>query len=228
MPDQLVRVWDLPVRLVHWSLVLLVAFQIYSGNVGGNLMRWHMLAGYAILAMVLFRLAWGVAGSTTARFSHFLAGPGAALGFARRLWLRESGSFAGHNPVGGWMVLALLALLAVQAGSGLFANDDISTEGPLAVLVSKATSDGMTAIHHVTQKLLLALIALHVVAVLYHWRVLKENLIRAMFTGIKRLPAELAQEMAAVRFASSWRALGLLVAAAVVVCLLVSKTFLKP
>jgi cytochrome b len=228
MPDQMVRVWDLPVRLVHWSLVLLVAFQIYSGNVGGNLMRWHMLAGYAILAVVLFRLAWGVAGSTTARFSQFLAGPRAALGFARRLWSRAPTSFAGHNPVGGWMVLALLALLAVQAGSGLFANDDISTEGPLAVLVSKATSDRMTAIHHVTQKLLLALISLHVLAVLYHWRVLKENLIRAMFTGVKRLPAELAQEMSAVRFASSWRALGLLVAAAVLVWLLVSKTFLKP
>jgi len=224
----MVRVWDLPVRLFHWSLVLLVAFQFYSGNVGGNVMRWHMISGYTILALVIFRVGWGIAGSTTARFSHFFAGPRAALTFARRLWSHTPESFAGHNPVGGWMVLALLALLAVQAGSGLFANDDISTEGPLAVLVSKATSDGMTAIHHVTQKLLLALIALHVLAVLYHWRVLKQNLIRAMFTGVKRLPAELAQEMSAVRFASSWRALGLLVAAAVLVWLLVSKTFLKP
>jgi len=121
-------------------------------------------------------------------------------------------------------VLALLASLAVQAGSGLFANDDISTEGPLAALVSKATSDRLTAVHHWTQRALLALIALHVGAVLYHWRVLKENLIGAMFTGVKRLPGELVREMSAVRFASSWRALGLFIAAAVFVWLLVAKT----
>jgi len=228
MPDQMVRVWDLPLRLVHWSLVLLVAFQIYSGNVGGNLMRWHMLAGYAILAMVLFRLAWGVAGSTTARFSHFVAGPRAALGFGRGLLAGKPVPHASHNPLGAWMVLALLAALAVQAGSGLFANDDISTEGPLAALVSKATSDRMTGVHHRTQRALLGLIAGHVGAVLYHWGALKENLVGAMFTGVKRLPAELVREMAAVRFASSWRALGLLVAAAVLVWLLVSKIFLKP
>jgi len=228
MPDQMARVWDLPVRLVHWLLVLLVAFQIYSGNVGGNVMRWHMLAGYAILALVLFRVTWGVAGSTTARFSHFVAGPGAALGFGRRLLAGLPVPHASHNPLGGWMVLALLASLAVQAGSGLFANDDISTEGPLAALVSKATSDRLTVVHHWTQRALLALIALHVGAVLYHWCVLKENLIGAMFTGVKRLPAELARELSAVRFASPWRALGLFAVAAAVVWLVVSKTFLKP
>jgi cytochrome b len=126
------------------------------------------------------------------------------------------------------MVLALLASLAVQAGSGLFANDDIATEGPLAVLVSKATSDRMTAVHHVTQKLLLALIALHICAVLYHWRALRENLVGAMFTGAKRLPADFTDGLSSLRFASPWRALGLFVVAVVVVWLVVSKIAFKP
>jgi cytochrome b len=227
MTDRSTPVWDLPVRLFHWLLVLLVAFQLVSGNIGGNLMRWHMLAGYAILTLVLFRLAWGVAGSTTARFSHFLAGPRAALEFGRRLLSRAPAPHAGHNPIGGWMVIALLGALAVQAGTGLFANDDIATEGPLAALVSKATSDRMTAIHHATYAVLLVLIALHVCAVLYHWLVKKEDLIGAMFSGAKHVPEDLAQKMSAARFASSWRALGLLAAAAALVWLIVSKALLK-
>ncbi len=222
------RVWDLPVRLMHWSLVLLVAFQFYSGNVGGNVMRWHMLSGYAILTLVLFRFAWGLGGSTTARFAHFIAGPRAALEFARRLLSRAPAAHAGHNPIGGWMVIALLGALAVQAGSGLFANDDIATEGPLAVLVSKATSDRMTAIHRTTYVVLVVLIALHICAVLYHWLVKKEDLIGAMFTGVRRLPEDVAQKMSAAHFASLWRALGLIAAASVLVWLVVSKTFLKP
>jgi cytochrome b len=228
MTDRSTPVWDLPVRLFHWSLALLVAFQYYSGNVGGNVMRWHMIAGYAILTLVLFRVGWGLGGSTTARFSHFVAAPRAVLEFARRFLARAPAVYAGHNPLGGWMVLALLAALAVQAGSGLFANDDISTEGPLAAMVSKAVSDRMTGIHVWTQWLLVALVALHVCAVLYHWRVLKENLIGAMFTGAKRLPPGHVQNASAARFASPWRALALLVAAAILVWLLVSKTLLKP
>lgn len=224
MLDQPARVWDLPVRLFHWLLVLLVVFQFTSGYTGGNVMRWHLLGGYTILALVLFRVSWGFAGSTTARFSNFLAGPRAALAFGRRLLSGGPAPYAGHNPLGGWMVVALLAALAVQTGSGLFANDDISTEGPLAVLVSKATSDRLTAIHQLNHDVLLALIALHVAAVLFHWRVKKENLIRAMFTGVKRLPVDLAQKAAGARFASSWLALGLLVAAAFVVWRLVAQS----
>jgi len=221
--DQPVRVWDLPVRLFHWSLALLVVFQFTSGYIGGNVMRWHMVGGYTILALVLFRVSWGVAGSTTARFSNFLAGPRVALAFGRRLLSGGPAPHAGHNPLGGWMVVALLAVLAVQAGTGLFANDDIATEGPLATLVSKAASDRLTAIHHVNHDLLLALVALHIAAVLYHWRVKKENLISAMFTGVKRLPADLARKTAGARFASPWLALGLFLAATFVVWILVSQ-----
>jgi len=226
--DQPARVWDLPVRLFHWSLVLLVAFQFTSGYTGGNVMRWHMLGGYAILALVLFRVSWGFVGSAHARFASFLAGPRAALVFGKRLLAPGAAPQAGHNPLGGWMVVALLVVLAVQAGTGLFANDDIATEGPLAVLVSKAMSDRLTGIHHLNHDVLLALVALHIAAVLYHWRVKKEDLIRAMFTGVKRLPVELAQKAAAARFASSGLALGLLFVATLVVWLLVSQTVIKP
>jgi len=226
--EQPTRVWDLPVRLFHWALFALVVLQFASGYAGGNVMRWHMLGGYAVLALVLFRVAWGFAGSDTARFAGFLAGPRAALSFARRLLAGGPVPQAGHNPLGGWMVLLLLAALALQTTTGLFANDDIATEGPLAVFVSKAVSDRLTGIHDLNQGVILALVALHVAAVLYHWRVKREDLIAAMFTGRKRLPDGLAQEMAAARFASPWRALGLFAAAALVVWLLVSQTVLKP
>ncbi|HEY5635521.1 MAG TPA: cytochrome b/b6 domain-containing protein [Burkholderiales bacterium] len=215
------RVWDLPVRLFHWTLVALLAFQLFSGKTGGNWMQWHGYAGYTILALVLFRILWGFAGSTTARFSSFLAGPARAVEFLRRLVRREPVAHASHNPLGGWMVVVLLAALLVQAGTGLFANDDIATEGPLARHISKDLSDRLTTIHYWNLNFILALVAAHVAAVLFHWRVLKENLIGAMFTGDKLLPADLAREVAAARTASSWRALALVAVAAAAVYVIV-------
>src|SRR5512139_224073 len=100
-----VKVWDVPVRLFHWLLVLLFAFMIFSGKVKGDWLEWHMRAGYTILALVLFRVIWGLAGSTYARFSSFLAGPSACLDFAKKLFTRTPAPYAGHNPLGGWMVL---------------------------------------------------------------------------------------------------------------------------
>src|SRR5258706_1288165 len=219
-----VKVWDLPVRLFHWLLVLLFAFMYFSGKSGGEWMEWHMRSGYAILALVLFRILWGFAGSSTARFSNFLAGPSACIAFAKKLLTRAPAPSASHNPLGGWMVLALLLALLVQAGSGLFANDDILAEGPLAVLVSKAVSDRLTTLHSWNFNLLLLLAAVHILAVLYHFQIMKENLIGAMFTGVKHLPADAAGRVAA-RFASPWRALVLLAVAALAVYLIVKRPF---
>ena len=210
-----VKVWDLPVRLVHWALVVLVAFQVASGKIGGKLIDWHLVSGYAILVLVLFRIMWGFAGSSSARFARFLARPAAALGFASRLLARRAEIYAGHNPLGGWMVLALLASLLVQVGTGLFANDGIATEGPLAALVSIELSDRLTTLHRWNLKILLVLIAVHTAAALYHWLALKENLIDAMFSGVKRLPAGRTQP--AVAFVSLWRALLLFAVALAVV-----------
>jgi cytochrome b len=222
-PHRDVRVWDLPVRVFHWALVLLFAFMFLSGKLKGNWMEWHMYAGYMILALVLFRVLWGFAGSTFARFSNFLAGPGACIAFMKKLLSKSPAHVPGHNPLGGWMVLVLLAALLAQAGMGLFANDDISIEGPLFKFVSKDLSDRLTSLHYYNAYLLLALAGVHVAAVLFHVFVKKENLVAAMFTGVKKLGAD--TEVPAVRFASSWRALGLFVLALVAVILIVKRPF---
>ncbi len=219
-----VRVWDLPVRLFHWTLVALFAFQFWSGQTGGNAMQWHLYAGYATLVLVLFRILWGLLGSSYARFANFVQGPAACRHYARQLYSRQPAPSAGHNPLGGWMVLLLLAALALQTVTGLFANDQIATQGPLADLVSDAWSDRLSTVHVWNFYVLLGLACLHVAAVLYHWLVKKENLVGAMFTGVKRLPGELA-ETAVARFASPWRALTLFAAALLAVYLIVLRPF---
>jgi cytochrome b len=180
--------------------------------------------GYAILALLFFRILWGFFGSTYARFSHFLTGPNAWIECLRHLSKRTPSPYPGHNPLGGWMVLVLLLGLLFQVGTGLFSNDDVLFEGPLASLVSKATSDRLTGWHSWNFNLLLALAGVHVVAVLYHAGFLKENLIGAMFTGVKRMPAATAVG-ATGRFASPWLALVLLAVAALAVYLIVKRPF---
>jgi cytochrome b len=198
-----VRVWDLSVRLFHWALVALLLFQAVSGKLGGRLIDWHLYGGYAVFALVVFRVLWGFAGSITARFASFLVRPAAALSFGARLLSRRAEAYAGHNPLGGWMVVALLLSLALQVGTGLFSNDGIATDGPLAALISIELSDRLTEVHRWNFWILLALAAVHTAAALYHWLVLKEDLIGAMFTGVKRLRAG---ETTAT-FVSPWRAL---------------------
>ena len=213
-----IKVWDAPVRLFHWLLVALVAVSVSTGYIGGNLMRWHVWSGCTILALLIFRLLWGFAGSTTARFAHFVRGPRAALGYARGLLARAPSNTAGHNPLGGWMVLLLLASAALQAGTGLFSNDDIATEGPLYDKVSKATSDAISAVHQANAVVLLVLIGLHVAAVLYYLWYKRENLLRPMITGRKEIPA---QPLPALRFPGALRAAALAaVAAAALVAIL--------
>jgi len=206
-----IKVWDAPVRLFHWLLVALVTLSVSTGYLGGNLMRWHIWSGCAILGLLIFRLLWGFAGSSTARFSNFVRGPRAALGYARGLLSRRPSHTAGHNPLGGWMVVLLLASALLQAGTGLFSNDDIATEGPLYDKVSKATSDAITAVHTANAVVLLVLIGLHVAAVLFYFWYKRENLLRPMFTGTKRVRA---QALPPVRFPGVLRALALAAVAA--------------
>lgn len=211
-----VRVWDLPTRLFHWLLVILVSVNLYTGFLGGlREMNLHMQSGYAILALVLFRLLWGVIGSARSRFGDFVRGPRAVLAYARGLMRGQGSESVGHNPLGGWSVMALLLVLAVQATTGLFSNDDIFTEGPLAKLVSKATSDMLTSVHDAGVRVLIALIVLHLAAVAFYWLAKGQNLIRPMITGRKR-PGE-APVAADQPFAPLWRAgLATAVAAAAV------------
>ncbi|MGB3427775.1 MAG: cytochrome b/b6 domain-containing protein, partial [Burkholderiaceae bacterium] len=134
------RIWDLPTRLFHWTLVVLIAFSVVTVKLGGLWMDWHMRSGYAILTLVLFRILWGFAGSHYARFSTFVHRPATILDY-----LRGSLSHgAGHNPLGGLSVLAILAMLLLQASTGLFSNDGNFTEGPLARLVSSAAGERLS------------------------------------------------------------------------------------
>jgi cytochrome b len=197
------RVWDLPLRLFHWLLVALLATSWISAELGGNAMQVHQWSGVSVLTLIVFRIAWGFLGGTHARFTSFVRSPAAALAYATALRRGEQQRFLGHNPLGGWMVLALLLSLSIQAGTGLFANDDIMIEGPLAARVSKQTSDLMTLIHDVNFNVLLALIALHVLAALFYLLVKRENLIVPMVTGNKVVEQ---QDAPAAQGGSPWLA----------------------
>jgi len=180
-----VRVWDLPTRLFHWMLVALVAASFASGKIGGNAMLYHEWCGEAILALLMFRMAWGFIGSAPSRFRTFLAGPANVFRYALTLLRRDEDHHLSHNPLGGWSVMAMLLVLLIQAGTGLFANDDIATEGPLYKWVSKAASDRLTSIHRLNHDVIIILVAAHVAAVLFHLIYKKENLIIPMITGRK-------------------------------------------
>jgi cytochrome b len=216
-PAQLraVKVWDAPTRLFHWAIVLLGGFSWLSIEMGW--MDLHFLSGYSILALLLFRLAWGFVGSETARFRNFLASPAEAIRHLSHLLRREPDREIGHNAAGGWMVLVLLALLLVQVGTGLCANDDVMTEAPLAHLVGKAMSDRLSAIHSVNFTLLQIAVVLHVLAVLAYAVLKRHDLVRPMVTGVKRLP----RSMRPPRMAGLGRAVPVLAVAALLVALLV-------
>jgi len=183
-----IRVWDLPTRLCHWLLAASCLAAFVTGFVGGNLMDRHGQAGLAIVGLVVFRIVWGLAGSTHARFANFVRGPAAIRAYLRGEWRG-----LGHNPLGALSVLGLLGLAVFQAGSGLFGNDDIAFNGPLYALVSKETSDFLTGLHHKTVWLLLALVGLHLAAIAFYLRFRGDNLVKPMLTGWKEVPATAAE-----------------------------------
>lgn len=187
-----VPVWDWPVRAFHWSIVALVAGLLVTGLYGGNLLAWHMRFGQAVLALVAFRVIWGFIGSRNARFGTFVAGPANVLRYARLFFRHPHPAHASHNPLGGWMVLFLLLALLVQAGTGLFTNDDILWDGPMVKRVSKDASDAISSFHRRFWWVLVAATAVHVGAVLTHLLLHRENLVTPMLTGVKQLPEGVA------------------------------------
>lgn len=175
-----IRVWDLPTRLFHWSLVAAVTVAIVTGEIGGSLMPIHAKAGLAIFGLVAFRLVWGFVGSTHARFLNFVPTAGRIKAYLKGRWQGE-----GHNPLGAFSVFALLGLLAVQAGTGLFGNDDIAFTGPLYALIDEDFALKLTGLHRQLANVLLVLTALHVVAIFIYVVLKKNNLIKPMVTGWK-------------------------------------------
>jgi cytochrome b len=184
-----IRVWDLPTRIFHWTLAALVVFSFTTGKIGGAWLDWHMRSGYAILAMLAFRLAWGICGSETSRFTSFVRGPGAFIRHARAVFARRSGNAIGHNPMGGWMVLFLLAILLAQAFSGLFADDEISHQGPLAETASNAFVAKMSSFHYYNGWTIAAAVAVHVAAVAAYWLAFRDNLVAPMWNGWRETDA---------------------------------------
>ncbi|MDR2015813.1 MAG: cytochrome b/b6 domain-containing protein [Azoarcus sp.] len=175
-----VKVWDVPTRLFHWLLVLLTVGALITGFLGGGLIEFHGQLGLAIAGLLVFRLAWGVVGSTYARFTQFVPGPARVFAYLRGQW-----HGLGHNPLGAFSVLGLLALMLFQAGSGLVADDDISFAGPLRALASQSTADCFTKLHKLNVWLILGLVSLHILSVIFYAVVKKNNLLFPMFTGYK-------------------------------------------
>jgi len=187
------RVWDLPTRLFHWALVILVVFSFISGNIGGNLVPWHYRSGYAILTLLLFRIVWGLVGSRHARFSSFIPTPGRVMAYLRGIGRRDGEHTPGHNPLGAVSVYAILLALLFQVLTGLFANDDIVDQGPLAIWISKELSDRLTDLHVINRVVLLVLVALHLAAILFYYFYKRVNLVRPMLSGDMELKATAAE-----------------------------------
>lgn len=182
------KVWDLPTRVFHWALLLAVVGSAYSVWVSQD-MVWHARFGYTVLALCMFRLVWGVVGGHWSRFATFVPS-----WWRTRDYLSSSESFVrqpGHNPLGAWSVYALLGFLLLQVASGLGSDDDIGFNGPLAPLLSSDWVSWLTAYHaDVGRWVLIALIALHVLAVLFYTLVKRQGLIQTMWHGLREWPVD--------------------------------------
>jgi cytochrome b len=188
------RIWDASTRLFHWSLVVLVATSTISISLadGPNALVWmrvHVASGETLMAMLIFRLVWGVIGSDTSRFVTFLKSPLLGLRHLAHIARREPDLAVGHNPAGGWMVVAMLGLLALQVATGLFSNDDGSTEGPLAKYIRRDLSDTLSGLHGAVFNVLMGAVILHVCAIVAYAVLKRHDLVSPMITGKKRLPA---------------------------------------
>ena len=177
--------WDLPTRLAKWLLAILVGLAFVSRYYGDVGLVWHQWNGMAILVVLVFRLLWGIVGGSTARFAAFLRGPGTVIGYLVGLLRGRPGNYLGHTPPGGWMILALLVLVAAQGLTGLFTTDDIIVYGPLTNVASDETISRASALHQQIYPILLALIGLHVLVNVAYSLFGRDNLIRAMLTGRK-------------------------------------------
>ena len=195
-----IKVWDIPTRLFHWALLIGVAFMWYSSG-DFDLMEYHMIVGRLILCMLIFRIVWGFVGSTTARFSDFVRSP---ISGVRYLFGKDSSRTEGHNPAGGWMILALMIVLLTQAITGLFADDDIFYSGPFFLSVNADLADWLNGMHHQNIDYLWVLVGIHILAsIIYQIR--GKNLIGSMLTGNKQ--AEDTTEAPEMR--SPWLALAI-------------------
>lgn len=177
-------IWDLPVRIVHWLLVILIPWSWYSVEIKDDLDT-HMLLGYCIITLVFFRIVWGIIGTRYARFGSFVFPMHEYLACGKRFFTRHYGNYAGHNPLGALSAAMMLLLLALQAVTGLFSNDEEYYFGPLSDNVSSHTASMLTRFHHLNFNILLGFIILHILSIVYYLCYKKVNLIMPMITGMK-------------------------------------------
>ncbi len=178
MQTRKVLLWDIPLRLFHWLLVVSVVAAVITGEKGGNLIVWHGRLGLLIIGLLAFRLVWGLIGSTYARFAQFFPTPSSIKSYFQGKW-----HGIGHNPLGALSVFALLGLLTAQATTGLFSNDDIAFHGPLMSLLGGEWSVTLTHWHHKIKKLIILMVLLHIGAIVFYVRFKKKNLVVPMVTG---------------------------------------------
>ena len=211
-------VWDFPTRIFHWLLVALLGFSWWSAE--NDQMDWHYKSGLTVCGLVVFRLLWGLFGTSTARFGQFVRGPRAIWSYMRG----EQPAPIGHNPIGGWSVIALLLALVTQVASGLFSVDvDGLESGPLSSLISFDQGRVAAGIHDVSFWVLLGLVGLHVLAIIFYLVAKRRNLIGAMVTGYQRAsgqPVEVAR--------GGWIRLALAIAAAAFVVWLITRSGTAP
>lgn len=173
-------IWDLPTRIFHWALVLCLIGLWYTAESDGEYIELHMQLGYVVLGLICFRLIWGVVGTRHARFVSFLP-----TLTKIKTYVKSSSNYPGHNPLGALMVIALLVLILLQASTGLFIDDDIFSAGPYNGVLSSSLESLMNTIHHNAFDFILAASAIHILAVMFYWKVKRKNLVRPMFTGKK-------------------------------------------
>ena len=194
-----VRVWDLPTRAFHWLLAAAVVGLLITGKIGGNAMVWHMRIGLMVGALLLFRIIWGLIGGRWSRFASFIYSPATLLRYVRGQHRPGDHFDVGHNPLGSFSVFAMIGLLAVQVATGLVADDEIATTGPLNKFVATATGLLATSWHKAYgQWLLIALVLLHLGAILFY-RKRGVYLITPMLQGDKALPAAVPAAVDSVR-----------------------------
>lgn len=211
-----IKVWDLPTRIFHWGMVCLLALLWWSADAGE--MQWHQIFAYSLLILIGFRILWGLIGSDTARFSHFVHHPKVVLDYLRSIRTKGMSVVLGHNPIGGYMVIALIGIISLQLVTGLFATDDIFTEGPLYSYVSSDISGFLTWLHKTNFNLILLLSAIHILAVIIH-AMKGDKLVGAMISGYKKVSkvAFSSSAKSELRFKSEWLALVLFTVCAAVV-----------
>ena len=189
-----IRVWDLPIRLFHWLLVLCIAGSLISANLDGSAIEWHAYFGYSVLILLIFRIIWGFVGSRHARFATFFPQRAAIVSYLQG----KSPRFLGHNPVGALSVFALLLVLSIQVFTGLFVDDEIAFQGPLSRYVPNAVVSFLSGIHEGNQVVIYTLLTIHIAAIWYYKKFKGEDLLTPMFSGDKAIdPSEEAEYLPA-------------------------------